>query len=114
MDRGVLYGAATLPAIPTPISSDVQSLHERSTWIRVEQDFSHWATLGLRYDFYTPDSAIKNDGRDTYGVVGVLHVSRGLQLMAEYDYAIDNVHAAGAVAPSRHINAGSGVLQARF
>ena len=114
MDRGVMYGATALPAIPTPIGADVTSLHERSTWIRVEQDFTRWATLGLRYDFYTPDSAIKNDGRDTYGIVGVVHFTRGLQLMAEYDHAIDNVHAAGTGAPSRHIDTGSGVLQARF
>jgi hypothetical protein len=114
MDRGVMYGSTALPAIPTPIGADVESVHERSSWIRVEQDFSHWTTLGLRYDFYTPNSALKNDGRDTYGVVGVVHFTRGLQLMAEYDYAIDNVHPGGTVAPSRHINTGSGVLQARF
>ena len=114
MDRGVMYGAAALPAIPAPINADVASLHERSSWIRVEQDFSHWTTLGLRYDFYTPDSSLKNDGRDTFGVVGVVHFTRGLQLMAQFDHAIDNVHAAGSSAPSRHIETGSGVLQARF
>ena len=114
MDRGVMYGSTALPAIPTPIGADVASMHERSEWIRIEQDFSHWTTLGLRYDFYTPDSARKNDGRDTYGVVGVVHFTRGLQLMAEYDFAIDNVHPGGTVAPSRHVSTGSGVLQARF
>ena len=113
MDRGTKYGFA-VPTIPTVISDSVVSLNEQSVWVRVEQDLGHWVTAGLRYDFYTPDTKTKNDGRDTYAAVAAVHFTKGLQLMAELDYAIDNVHRPDLEAPSRHILTGSGVLQARF
>lgn len=116
MDRGLNYK----PGLgPPPIPSDVvngflQDHDERSLFLRLEQDITRWVTLGIRYDFYSPDTAQKNDGRDTYSFVGALHFNAWLQWMIEFDHAIDNVHAPGAQAPSKQIETLSNVLQARF
>ncbi|WP_394835279.1 OprO/OprP family phosphate-selective porin [Pendulispora rubella] len=113
LDRGVRYAFA-LPTITTNDGGNVGSHDERALFVRLEQDFSKWFTLGLRYDMYTPDSAQKNNARDTYSTVFVVHFTKGLQLMLEYDHAIDNVHRPGASAPSRHIESFSSVLQVRI
>jgi hypothetical protein len=113
MDRGVIYAFA-VPTIPSPIAHDVTDLHERNLWVRLEQDLSEWATLGLRWDEYTPNVSLGQDARDTFGVVGVAHFTPWLQMMLEYDHAIDHVHPTGAPAPDRQIDVGSAVLQARF
>jgi hypothetical protein len=102
-----------VPAIPASIGADVVNLNELGWWVRVEQDLTKWATLALRYDFYTPDASQANDGRDTFGVVGVVHFTKGLQYMLEYDHATDNVHPAGATPPSRHIDTIANVFQVR-
>jgi len=116
LDRGSKYAAGIgQPTIPTPnINEDVGNKDERGVWVRIEQDFTEWFTLGARYDMYTPDSAQKNDARDTYSFVGAVHFTKGLQLMLEYDHAIDNVHKPGSNAPSKQIETFSTVLQARF
>ena len=115
MDRGTKYAPGIgLPAMPVNIGDDVTGKDERSLFLRVEQDVTRWFTLGARYDFYSPDTAQKNNARDTYSFVAVVHFTRGLQLMAEVDHAIDNVHAPGKQAPSKQIESVSGVLQARF
>jgi hypothetical protein len=116
MDRGLNYGKGIgLPAIPADVANGfLQDHDERSVWIRVEQDITRWFTVGIRYDFYSPDTAQKNDARDTYSFVGAVHFTRWLQWMIEFDHAIDNVHAAGAGAPSKQIESFSNVLQARF
>ncbi|HEY2518410.1 MAG TPA: porin [Polyangiaceae bacterium] len=113
LDRGVKYTTG-LPAIPTPITTSVGNLSERNLWVRVEQDLSQWATLGFRWDEYTPDTSISDNARDTFAVVGVAHFNAWLQLMLEYDHAIDHVHAAGKSATDKQYEIGSGVLQARF
>ncbi len=113
LDRGVKYAYA-LPAVPTDVTKDVTSLDERNFWIRVEQDLTEWVTLGARYDFYTPDSSIANNGRDTYSFIAAVHFTKGLQWMLEFDHAIDNVHKTNGVAPSKQIETLSNVLQARF
>jgi hypothetical protein len=113
LDRGVFYDFGT-PDIPADIHASVDSRNERGVFVRLEQDLSRWFTLGLRYDMYTPDTQVKNDARDTYGFVGVVHFTQGLQLMLEYDYSIDNVHRRGTPAPSKEIFNFSGVLQAKF
>ena len=113
MDRGTNYAFA-LPAIPAVITQDVQNLDELGMMLRVEQDLTRHFTLGVRYDFYTPDSAQGTNQRDTYGVVGVVHFTKALSLSAEYDYAIDNIHPAGTPPPSKHINTLVSVLQVRF
>jgi hypothetical protein len=113
MDRGGIYPFA-LPAIPANLSASVTDLNERSLFVRLEQDITEWVTVAARYDFYTPDASQKNDGRDTYAFVGVLHFTKGLALRAEFSHAIDNVHRPGAPPPSRQIETVSTVLQARF
>ena len=116
MDRGLNYGPGLgPPAIPTDVVNGfLQDHDERSLFIRVEQDITRWVTLGVRYDFYSPDTAQKNDGRDTYSFVGAVHFTNWLQWMIEFDHAIDNVHVPGAPAPSKQIETLSNVLQARF
>jgi hypothetical protein len=113
LDRGVHYSFA-LPAIPTNINAPVVSLNERSIWVRAEQDLSHWFTLGVRWDQYTPDTSLSDDARDTFGAVAVLHFTSWLQGMMEYDHAIDHVHAPSKQATDQKTEVGSGVLQARF
>jgi hypothetical protein len=114
MDRGVGYAFA-LPAFPADVvNGNVANLNERSTWARLEQDLTHWFTLGLRYDFYTPDTSQKNDGRATYAAVAVLHCPGGLQYMLEVDHAVDNTHQPGLAPPNRQIEQLSNVLQVRF
>lgn len=116
MDRGVNYGPGIgLPALPSNVvTENVTSLHEWSAWGRLEQDFTRWFTLGLRFDYYTPDDSFAKNGRATYAAVGVVHFTRWLQYMIEYDHSIDNVRLAGAPAPSKLIDVLSNVLQARF
>ena len=98
MDRGVHYPFA-VPAIPAAIKNDVVNLHELGVWARVEQDFSKWSTLGFRWDMYTPDTSLADDARNTFAVVGVVHINELLQAMLEYDHAIDHVHASGKRRP---------------
>jgi hypothetical protein len=113
LDRGVHYSFA-LPAIPSDINAPVVSLNERSIWARLEQDLSHWFTLGFRWDEYTPDTSMSDNARDTFGGVAAIHFTPWLQGMIEYDHVIDHVHAAGKQATDQQIEVGSGVLQARF
>jgi hypothetical protein len=113
MDRGLQYAFA-LPTIPASIHASVTNLSERSVWVRFEQDLSKWATLGGRWDEYTPNTKLGSNARDTFAVVGAVHFTPWLQAMLEYDHAIDHVHASGTPAPNRQIDIGSGVLQARF
>jgi hypothetical protein len=113
MDRGTVYPFA-VPAIPADITQSVSSLDELGMVVRLEQQFTKWFTLGLRYDFYTPDSAEATDQRDTFGAVGVVHLTKGLSASLEYAHATDNIHPAGAPPPSKHIDTIVSVLQARF
>ncbi len=120
MDRGTKYAFA-VPQIQTNINAAAAcgnragaACQELSLFIRLEQDITHWATAGLRYDMYTPDLAFGQNARETWGLLAVAHFTKGLQLMAEYDYATDNVHAQGGTAAGKHIHLGSFVLQARF
>ena len=113
LDRGVKYAFA-LPAVPSDVSIDAASLEERNFWVRIEQDVTEWVTLGARFDTYTPDDSIANNARDTYSFVAAVHFTKGLQWMLEFDHAIDNVHKANGVAPSKQIETLSNVLQVRF
>lgn len=115
MDRGVYYGSGIgLPAMPAEVSDSVKNLPEVSGWGRVEQDFTRWFTLGLRFDYYTPDSSRSNNGRATYAAVGAVHFTRWLQYMVEYDHSVDNVHVAGAKPAGKLFDVLSNVLQTRF
>ena len=113
LDRGVHYAFA-LPAIPASINAPVVSLNERNVWVRLEQDVTHWATLGVRWDEYSPDTSQSGNARDTVGFVTAVHFTPWLQAMLEYDHAIDHVHALGKPQTDQQIEIGSGVLQARF
>lgn len=113
MDTGVNYAFA-VPRIPVNISDDVGSIEGRALYLRAEQDLSPWLMAGYRYDMYTPDTAIKNNARDTHAFLAVVRFSQNLRWMNELAWAIDNVHAAGAAPPSKHIVSYSSVLQAGF
>jgi hypothetical protein len=114
MDRGVKYGFG-LPAIPVDaVNGVVEDKDERNVWVRVEQDVTKWATLGARYDVYSPDTAQSSNSRGTLSFVAAIHFTKALQWMIEFDHAVDNVHKAGGTAPSKQISALSNVLQARF
>jgi Phosphate-selective porin O and P len=114
MDRGTKY-AFGLPAIPADvINGALDDKDQRNLWLRVEQDVTHWATLGVRYDVYSPDTAQANDSRGTLSFVAAIHFTKALQWMVEFDHAIDNVHKAGGPVPSKEISMLSNVLQARF
>jgi hypothetical protein len=112
-DRGVYYSYA-LPVIPASITAPVVNLNERNVWVRLEQDLTHWATLGLRWDEYTPNTSIGNDARDTFAIVAAIHFTPWLQTMLEYSHAIDHVHPAAGQYTDKQIETGSGVLQAKF
>ncbi|MBX3197758.1 MAG: hypothetical protein KF894_06410 [Labilithrix sp.] len=113
MDAGVIYPFA-VPAIPARFTDDVAHLDQRALYVRAEQDIKRHVTLGYRYDMYTPNTAIKNNARDTHAFLAVWKVSPNLRFMSELGWAIDNVHPLGAPAPSKHIVYFSNVLQAMF
>jgi hypothetical protein len=122
MDRGVNYSPGIgLPALPALVIDgegaripDVRNLHEGSVWGRVEQDLTRWFTLGLRFDYYTPDMSQSNNGRATYAAVAAVHFTRWLQYMVEYNHSVDNVHSAGGKPPNKVFDVLSNVLQVRF
>jgi hypothetical protein len=113
MDTGLHYGFA-VPKIPAALHDDVSNQDERMLVLRAEQELTRWALLGYRYDFYTPDSSIKNNARDTHAFVIVARLGPNLRFMNELDYAIDNVHPTGSDAAAKHILAFSSVLQGSF
>jgi hypothetical protein len=113
MDSGMNYPFA-VPAIPPNLSDDVGNLDERALTLRIEQELTRLFLVGYRYDFYSTDTALKNNARDTHAAVVVVRFSQNLRFMNEIDYAIDNIHAARTDAPSRRFFAFSSVLQAGF
>ena len=116
MDRGTKYSAAiALPGVPVDVvNGSVVTKDELGYWARLEQDVTQWATIALRYDYYSPDSAQSTNGRDTYAAVGVAHFTKQLQLMVEYNHFIDNVHAPGTPPAGKHGDVLSTVLQVRY
>jgi Phosphate-selective porin O and P len=94
MDRGVHYAFA-LPGLPTTVSNiptgSVVNRNEMGGFLRLEQDITRWSTLAVRWDYYSPDTSIANNARNTFGIVGVAHFTRALQLMVEYDKFVDNI-----------------------
>lgn len=113
MDTGVIYPFA-VPRIPTILSDSVSNLDERALYVRLEQDVGRRLMAGYRYDMYTPNTAIKNNARDTHAFLIVGKISPNLRWMNELGWAIDNVHALNTPAPSRRIVMFSTVLQAMF
>jgi hypothetical protein len=113
LDTGVIYSFAA-PRIPSIFADNVQNLDERALYVRFEQDIKTRLTAGYRYDMYSPNTAIKNNARDTHAFLLVAKISPNLRWMNELGWAIDNVHPAGAAPPSKHIVMFSSVLQAMF
>lgn len=113
MDTGVNYAFA-VPVIPAAFGSDVQDVNERGFYVRAEQELTKWGIAGLRYDMYTPSSAIANNARDTYTLMLGARFSKYLRLINEASYAIDNAHPEGTAAPSRHVFTYSAWVQGSF
>ena len=113
MDAGVIYAFA-VPTIPANFRENVANLDQRAFYIRAEQDLGRWAMVGYRFDTYTPNTAIKNNGRDTHAFLLVAKISPNLRWMNEFGAAFDNVHAINTPPPSKHITYLSSVLQAMF
>ncbi len=113
MDTGVVYPFA-VPAIPQELTDDVKGYGERGIYLRAEQELTHWAIAGFRFDTYTADVAQQNNARDTYTFMAGARLSKHLRLINELAYAIDNMHPGGAAAPSKHIVQFSSWLQGTF
>ncbi len=119
MDRGTKYGALGLPGLPTPAANipggSVTNRNEIGGFVRLEQDITRWSTLSFRWDYYSPDTSITNDARNTFGVVGSVHFTRQLTLNIEYDKFVDQVRASNTTAyPDAEGDVLSGVLQVRY
>jgi hypothetical protein len=119
MDRGVKYGALGLPGLPTPAANipggSVVNRNEIGGFARLEQDITRWSTLGVRWDYYSPDTSISNNARNTFGVVGVVHFTKQLQLMVEYNKFVDQVRASNSTPyPDKEGDLLSGVFQVRY
>lgn len=113
MDRGTKYAFA-LPSIPNDLSQDVADKDELSTYVRLEQDLTQRITLAARYDYYSPDTSQADNARHTFAFAFAARFTKGLQMVLEFNHAIDHVHKAGAAIPSKEIETVSSVLQARF
>jgi hypothetical protein len=113
MDAGVIYPFA-VPAIPADVTADVVSFRQRAFYLRLEQDLGRWITVGYRFDTYTPNVSLDNNGRDTHAFLFVGRISPNLRWMNEFGAAFDNVHPVGSPAPAKHIAYLSTVLQAMF
>ncbi len=120
MDRGVKYAFA-LPGLPTPAANipggSVVNRNEIGGFARLEQDITRWSTLAVRWDYYSPDTSITNNARNTFAVVGVVHFTKQLQLMVEYNKFVDNVRNPSTSAntyPDKEGDVLSGVLQVRY
>jgi hypothetical protein len=113
MDTGVVYPFA-VPAIPADFNAGVKDLHERGFYVRAEQDVTKWGIAGFRYDTYTTSSDIANNARDTYTFMAGLRLSKYLRLINEGSFAVDNIHAEGASAPSKHLYGYTAWMQGSF
>ena len=113
MDRGVAY-SFTLPDFPKVAGGPIVDKRQLAGVVRVEQDATRWLTLGLRYDYYTPELDVADDGRNAFAGVLAVHFTKQLQTMLEYDVAFDHVHPAASPRVSRVTDTYSAVFQARF
>jgi hypothetical protein len=114
MDRGLVYPFA-LPDIPDDLKSNVDARNEASASLRVEQDTTKWLTWAFRFDAYTPSTRLPDNVRITGSIATVLHVTRHLRFILEYDHARDTIRPDGdAAKPFRHVSQGSVMMEARF
>jgi hypothetical protein len=112
LDRGTI-SAANLPKIPDKITDDVTDKEELGAFVRVEQNLGPIFMLGARWDFYTPDLNVPENGRHTVAGLFVVNMGKGLRTMLEYDHAMDTIHTSGA-APMKLSDTVSCVLQGRL
>lgn len=114
MDRGLVYPFA-LPDIPDDLKQDVDARNEATASLRVEQDTTKWLTWAFRFDAYTPSTRLPDNIRITGSMAAVLHVTRHLRFILEYDHARDTIRPDGdSPKPFRHVSQGSGIMEARF
>ncbi len=122
MDRGVL-DPGNLPLIPADLTQDVQARDELGALVRVDQELGRFFLLGVRYDYYSPDVNLANDGRHTIGAVLAIRpfqpaewqgMHPGVQFDFEYDHAVDTIRASGPAGAAKEIDTLSFVLQGRL
>lgn len=113
MDTGVTYSFA-VPAVPKNFNDGVTDLNERGFYVRAEQELTKWGIAGFRFDTYTTNSDIKNNGRDTYTLMAGLRFSKYLRLINEASFAIDNIHPDNTPAPSKQIYGWTTWMQGSF
>ncbi len=113
MDTGATYAFA-VPAVPKNFDEDVKDLNQRGFYVRAEQELTKWGIAGFRFDTYTTSSDLKNNGKDTFALMAGLRFSKLLRLINEGSYAVDNIHAEGASAPSKHIYGYTAWMQGSF
>lgn len=113
MDTGVNYAFAA-PTIPPSFNEGVSDRNQRWFYVRLDQELTKWGIGGFRFDTYTTDSSLANNSRHTYGLMGGVRFSKLLRLVNEGTIAIDNIHADGASAPSKHVWGYTAWLQGSF
>ncbi|HEY1957686.1 MAG TPA: hypothetical protein VGH28_18830 [Polyangiaceae bacterium] len=122
MDRGV-FDAGNLPTIPADLTQDVTNRDELGALVRVDQELGRHLLIGARYDYYSPDVNLANDGRHTLGAVVAirpfqpaewLDMHPSIQLDFEYDHAWDTVRPSGPQGVTKEIDTLSFVLQGRL
>ena len=122
MDRGVL-DPGNLPVIPADLSQSVVDRDELGAMVRVDQELGPFVLIGARYDYYSPDMSLSNDGRHTIGgVVAIrpfrpskwLEMHPSIQLDFEYDHAFDTIRPSGPQGATKEIDTLSFVLQGRL
>jgi hypothetical protein len=122
MDRGVL-APGNLPVMPADLTEDVQNRDELGFLLRVEQELGRFFLIGARWDYYSPDLGLSNDGRHTLGAVVAirpfqpahfLDMHPSIQIDLEYDHAWDTIRPSGPAGPTKNINTLSLVLQGRL
>ncbi|CAN5608804.1 hypothetical protein BH09MYX1_BH09MYX1_26970 [soil metagenome] len=113
MDRGTI-AASSVPKIPDDITQDVVDRKELGAFVRVEQNLGKHFVLGFRWDWYTPDYAIAENGRHSLGALFVVNMGKGLKTMLEYDHAMDDIHATGPTPSMRVVDTVSCIMQARL
>jgi len=114
MDRGLVYPFA-LPDIPDDLQAPVDARNEASVSLRLEQDTTKWLSWAVRFDAYTPNTRLPDNVRITGSIASIVHFSRHLRFILEYDHARDTIRPDGdAPKPFRHVSQGSAIMEARF
>ena len=104
-----LSGTAVERAASIPLPEHPRPDFERAEWVNLNGD---WA---FRFDAYTPSTRLPDNVRITGSIATVLHVTRHLRFILEYDHARDTIRPDGdAAKPFRHVSQGSVMMEARF